>query len=107
MAIRSLAYLRIDATDIAAWREFGLKVLGLVEGKGTNPDALYFRMDDFPARLVILPSDRDHLSASGWEAENAAGLQSVRDALDAAGVPYKEGTAEQLADRRVDELITF
>ena len=34
MSIRSLGYLRIEATDIAAWREYGLKVLGMVEGKG-------------------------------------------------------------------------
>ena len=55
MGIRSLGYLRIEATDMAAWREYGLKVLGMVEGKGADPDALYLRMDDFPARLVISP----------------------------------------------------
>lgn len=31
MSIRSLGYLRIEATDMAAWREYGLKVLGMVE----------------------------------------------------------------------------
>jgi 3,4-dihydroxy-9,10-secoandrosta-1,3,5(10)-triene-9,17-dione 4,5-dioxygenase len=64
-------------------------------------------MDDFPARLVIVPGDKDHLSASGWETANAAELHSIRARLDDAGVPYKEGTAEELADRRVDELIRF
>ena len=35
MSIRwSLGYLRIEATDMAAWREYGLKVLGMVEGSG-------------------------------------------------------------------------
>ena len=34
MSIRSLGYLRIEATDVAAWREYGLKVLGMVEGAG-------------------------------------------------------------------------
>ncbi len=52
MSIRSLGYLRIEATDMAAWRDYGLKVLGMVEGKGTpgiSPEgALYLRMDDFP-----------------------------------------------------------
>ncbi len=51
--IRSLGYMRIDATDMDAWREFGLKVLGMVEGKGTTPGALYLRMDDFPARSMV------------------------------------------------------
>jgi 3,4-dihydroxy-9,10-secoandrosta-1,3,5(10)-triene-9,17-dione 4,5-dioxygenase len=107
MTLRSLGYLRIEATDVAAWREYGLKVLGMVEGSGSDPNALYLRMDDFPARLVIVPSDRDHLQASGWETANAAELADVRRRLDEAGVPYKEGTAEELADRRVDELISF
>ncbi|QCB49090.1 2,3-dihydroxybiphenyl 1,2-dioxygenase [Rhodococcus sp. PAMC28707] len=107
MGIRSLAYMRIEATDMNAWREYGLKVLGMVEGKGVTPGALYLRMDDFPARLVIVPGEKDRLLVSGWETANAAELQSIRSSLDNAGVPYKEGTAEQIQDRRVDELIVF
>ena len=34
MSIKSLGYLRIEATDVGAWREYGFKVLGMVEGKG-------------------------------------------------------------------------
>jgi 3,4-dihydroxy-9,10-secoandrosta-1,3,5(10)-triene-9,17-dione 4,5-dioxygenase len=105
--IRSLGYLRIEATDMAAWREYGLKVLGMVEGKGGHPDALYLRMDDFPARLVIVPGERDRLAASGWEAANAEGLADIRARLERAGVAYKEGSAAERADRRVDELIQF
>ncbi|QBS42641.1 iron-dependent extradiol dioxygenase HsaC [Nocardia sp. CS682] len=107
MGIRSLAYLRIEATDMAAWREYGLKVLGMIEGKGGNPDALYLRMDEFPARLVISPGEQDRLQISGWETANAQELQDIRSRLEAAGVPYKEGTAAELADRRVHELIRF
>jgi 3,4-dihydroxy-9,10-secoandrosta-1,3,5(10)-triene-9,17-dione 4,5-dioxygenase len=107
VAIRSLGYLRIEATDMAAWRTFGLKVLGMVEGKGSVEGALYLRMDDFPARLVIIPGEQDRLLASGWEAETEAGLQEVAARLEAAGVSYKEGSADELAERRVTGLITF
>ncbi|WP_410639868.1 iron-dependent extradiol dioxygenase HsaC [Amycolatopsis sp. lyj-346] len=107
MGIRSLGYLRIEATDMAAWREYGLKVLGMVEGKGENPDALYLRMDDFPARLVISPGAADRLAVTGWEVAHAGELAELRSRLDSASVPYKEGTPEELADRRVDELISF
>jgi 3,4-dihydroxy-9,10-secoandrosta-1,3,5(10)-triene-9,17-dione 4,5-dioxygenase len=107
MGIRSLGYLRIEATDMAAWREYGLKVLGMVEGSGTNPDALYLRMDDFPARLVISPGAADRLAVTGWEVANAGELDELRSRLDSASVPYKEGTPDELADRRVDELISF
>jgi 3,4-dihydroxy-9,10-secoandrosta-1,3,5(10)-triene-9,17-dione 4,5-dioxygenase len=107
MSIRSLGYLRIGATDMAAWRDYGLKVLGMVEGSGTTEGALYLRMDDFPARLVIVPHESDRLLVSGWECANAAGLQEIRDRLDVEGVPYKEATQAELADRRVDEMINF
>jgi 3,4-dihydroxy-9,10-secoandrosta-1,3,5(10)-triene-9,17-dione 4,5-dioxygenase len=107
MSIRSLGYLRIESPHLDEWRVYGLKVLGMVEGRGDTPGALYLRMDDFPARLVIVPGERDRLIASGWEAENEAGLRWVADRLEAAGVPYKEGSAEELADRRVAGLISF
>jgi 3,4-dihydroxy-9,10-secoandrosta-1,3,5(10)-triene-9,17-dione 4,5-dioxygenase len=107
MGIRSLGYLRIEATDMARWREFGLKVLGMVEGKGADPEALYLRMDDFPARLVIFPGERDRLAQSGWEVATEAELDEVARNLAAAGVPVKECGAEDLADRRVAGLIRF
>ena len=107
MGIRSLGYLRIETTDIAAWREYGLKVLGMVEGSGPDPEALYLRMDEFPARLVLVPGERDQLSRAGWEVADAAELDEVRRRLDAAGVAFKEGTADEVADRRVAELISF
>ncbi|SDH53492.1 3,4-dihydroxy-9,10-secoandrosta-1,3,5(10)-triene-9,17-dione 4,5-dioxygenase [Lentzea fradiae] len=107
MGIRSLGYLRIEATDVAAWREFALKVLGMVEGKGSTPGALYLRMDDFPARLVIVPGAADRLQASGWEAATEAELDEVAKRLASAGVAYVEGTAEELAERRVTGLIRF
>src|SRR6202035_4359693 len=72
--VRSLGYLRIESADVGAWREFGVRALGLAEGRGPEPGALYLRMDDFPARLVIVPGDRERLLASGWE---VAGVQAL------------------------------
>ena len=106
-SIRSLGYLRIESTDVAAWREYGLKVLGMVEGRGSTDGALYLRMDDFPARLVIVPGAHDRLAVAGWECANTAGLQEVRNALAAQAVAFEEATAAELADRRVDEMIAF
>ena len=92
---------------MAAWREYALKVLGMVEGSGATDGALYLRMDEFPARLIIVPGEHDRLLQSGWETANAAGLQDIRNRLDVEGTPYKEATAAELADRRVDEMIVF
>jgi 3,4-dihydroxy-9,10-secoandrosta-1,3,5(10)-triene-9,17-dione 4,5-dioxygenase len=103
--ISSLGYLRIESADVAAWREFGVKVLGLTEGRGPEAGALYLRMDDFPARLVIVPGSAERLLASGWEVADAAALAAVGRALAGAGVVYKAGTADELAVRRVASML--
>ena len=107
MSIKSLGYLRIEATDVAAWREFALKVLGMVEGDGAIPGALYLRMDEVAARLVIVPGDRDRLLISGWEVADAPALQALRETLSKAGVSFVEGTREEKSERRVEGLIRF
>ena len=105
--IRSLGYLRIESADVGAWREFGVRALGMVEGRGPEAGALYLRMDDFPARLVIVPGERDRLLASGWEVPGDSDLAQVGRALEEAGVAVKAGTAAELAERRVAQLLRF
>ncbi len=103
--ISSLGYLRISSTDAAAWRDFGTAVLGMTEGRGPDPDAVYLRMDDFPARLVIVPGEGDRLLATGWEVAGERALTEVADSLASAGVPVRHGDAAELADRRVGGLL--
>lgn len=103
--IRSLGYLRFSSADVGAWREFGVKVLGMVEGRGPEEDALYLRMDEFPARLVIVPGEEDRLLTAGWEVASAADLAGVARRLDEAGYSPKEGTAAECASRRVARLL--
>ena len=106
MSIRSLGYLRIETRDVPAWREYGLKVLGMVEGRGEDSESLYLRMDDFPARVVIVPGESERIAAMGWECANAEGLQEVRDRLTAADWPFEEATEAELAERAVVGMIT-
>jgi 3,4-dihydroxy-9,10-secoandrosta-1,3,5(10)-triene-9,17-dione 4,5-dioxygenase len=105
--IASLGYLWISSPDAGAWREFGVKVLGMAEGRGPDPDAVYLRMDEFPARLVIVPGEADRLLASGWEVAGAGVLDELSAVLLGAGVAVKDGTDAELADRRVARLLRF
>ena len=84
-----------------------VKVLGMVEGRGPDPGAVYLRMDEFPARLVIVPGEADRLLASGWEVAGSEALERVRLALRDAGIAGKDGTDAELTDRRVAELLCF
>jgi 3,4-dihydroxy-9,10-secoandrosta-1,3,5(10)-triene-9,17-dione 4,5-dioxygenase len=105
--LRSLGYLRIESTDPPAWRDFGVRLLGLVEGRGPEPGAVYLRMDDFPARFVIVPGDANRLLASGWEVSSASDLADLSRRLEAGGIAAKAGSADDLAARRVAGLLAF
>jgi 3,4-dihydroxy-9,10-secoandrosta-1,3,5(10)-triene-9,17-dione 4,5-dioxygenase len=105
--IKSLGYVRVDSTDLDQWRTFGGKVLGLADGRGPNPDNLYFRMDEMSARIVVVPTGQDRLACSGWEVADHAALGDAVDHLKDCGVDVREGTADELADRRVEGLIRF
>jgi 3,4-dihydroxy-9,10-secoandrosta-1,3,5(10)-triene-9,17-dione 4,5-dioxygenase len=103
--ISSLGYLRIESTDPGTWREFGTRVLGMAEGRGPDPAAVYLRMDDFPARLLVVPGERDRLLATGWEVASEGDLAGVARILAAAGIAVRSGDAAEVADRRVGGLL--
>lgn len=103
----SLGYVTIQTADIERWRQFAFKLLGFAEGAGPDPDALYLRMDERAARIVVTPGDADRIIASGWEVRDRAGLDRVKQTLDAAGVAYKQLSQGEADDRRVEEVLTF
>jgi len=104
---KSLGYVTIQTADIERWRQFAFRLLGFAEGSGPDPDALYLRMDERAARIVVTPGDTDRIVAAGWEVRDRAELQHVRETLDAAGVPYKQLSQGEADDRRVEEVLTF
>jgi 3,4-dihydroxy-9,10-secoandrosta-1,3,5(10)-triene-9,17-dione 4,5-dioxygenase len=105
--LKSMGYVRVASTDLSAWELFAEKVLGLVRATGPTEGQLYYRIDEVSARLVIVPSDVDQLSCVGWEVADHGALDAARDHLKNADVAFEEGTPDELADRRVQELIRF
>jgi len=105
--IKSMGYVRVASTDLAAWELFAEKVLGLVRAQGPTEGNLYYRIDEVSARLVVFPSDVDQLDSVGWEVADHAALDAARDHLKNADVEFEEGTSDELAERRVQELIRF
>src|SRR6201993_2893938 len=105
--LKILGYITISANDVERWRQFAFGVLGFAEGKGPNPSALYLRMDERAARLIVLPGETDRVLTVGWEVRDHPGLQRVKAALDGAGVPFKQLSTDDAEARRVEEVITF
>ncbi|MEE2058312.1 biphenyl-2,3-diol 1,2-dioxygenase [Rhodococcus artemisiae] len=105
--LKALGYVRIQTTDMDRWRTFAFDVLGFARGSGPDPDALYLRMDERSARIVVVPGDTDEVAAVGWEVRDHAALQQVTEKLELAGVAVKSLSLEEADARRVEEVITF
>jgi 2,3-dihydroxybiphenyl 1,2-dioxygenase len=105
--LKSLAYVKVATTDIDRWRHFAFDVLGFATGTGADPDALYLRMDERAARIIVVPGEADRIVTVGWEVRDGAALGRVRAALDAAGMAYTALTPQQADERRVEEAIAF
>ncbi|MFG1934031.1 biphenyl-2,3-diol 1,2-dioxygenase [Mycobacterium sp. NPDC048908] len=105
--LKSLGYVKVQATDMPRWRQFAFDVLGFAKGSGPDTDALYLRMDERAARIIVVPGDTDKIITVGWEVRDHAALERVKAALDAAGVPMKELSQADADARRVEEVIAF
>ncbi|WP_431240219.1 biphenyl-2,3-diol 1,2-dioxygenase [Mycolicibacterium aichiense] len=105
--IKGLGYVTVAATDIGRWRHFAFDVLGFAEGKGPDDTALYLRMDERAARIVIVPGGVDKILTVGWEVRDHADLERVKAALDTAGIPFTQLSLDEADARRVEEVIAF
>ncbi|ANI38866.1 biphenyl-2,3-diol 1,2-dioxygenase [Mycolicibacterium vaccae] len=105
--IKSLGYVTVQATDMVRWRQFAFDVLGFAQGSGPDPDALYLRMDERAARVIVTPGDTDKIVTVGWEVRDHAALEAVKRALEGAGTPFEELSPAEADLRRVEEVIAF
>lgn len=107
MRARSLAYLRLASPDVDAWRVFAGDFLGLMPVGGADPANAYFRMDDFPARLVVEPGDEARATAIGFEVMDRRELAGLADAVTAHGIEVTVGTPDECAERQVTGFVRF
>ncbi|MEU4595654.1 biphenyl-2,3-diol 1,2-dioxygenase [Nocardia sp. NPDC023988] len=105
--IKSLGYVKIQTADMDRWRKFAFEVLGFAQGSGPDEDALYLRMDERAARMVVVPGESDAVVTIGWEVRDHAALVRVQEAVTAAGIAVKPLSVEEADARRVEEAITF
>ncbi len=107
MSISAIGYLRIAATDSAAWMDFGTNVLGLMDAKREDTaGARFLRMDDHPFRFMIETADADKLLAAGLEYPSEAAWRSTLDALTGEGHAVEAGSAEEAKRRGVTSFAT-
>jgi 3,4-dihydroxy-9,10-secoandrosta-1,3,5(10)-triene-9,17-dione 4,5-dioxygenase len=105
--IHSLGYLRLEATDLDAWRTFAGDFLGLMPVAAPDDDSLRYRMDYYPPRLVVAPGADNRATAIGFEVLNERDLNRTVAAVEDAGIKVVAGTDDECKERRVTGLARF
>lgn len=107
MPVLSLGYLRLRTPKLDEWRSFATDVLGLMCTSGPEPDALYFRWDDRPYRLMLAPADEAGVAGIGFEVGDDRDLRALATSLEASGVVVARGAADAAARRLLSGFASF
>ncbi|KIM17127.1 extradiol dioxygenase, partial [Rhodococcus erythropolis] len=105
--IKGLGYVKISTNDMARWRTFAFDVLGFAKGSGPDENALYLRLDERAARIVVVEGERDEIVNIGWEVADHAALRRVQEALEKNGTEVEQLSLAEADARRVEEVIAF
>ncbi|MBL4744132.1 MAG: glyoxalase, partial [Cycloclasticus sp.] len=88
----NLGYFVFNASDLSAWENFCVNLIGMQLSDRSSSESLILRIDNQAQRIVIQQSDNDDLAAIGWEFDS-------EDSLDASVSHIEsQGTKIQLAD---------
>jgi 2,3-dihydroxybiphenyl 1,2-dioxygenase len=100
-----LGYLGLEVPDPGTLTSFFGEVIGLLPGEATASGATTWRNDAKAHRLIVHEGPANDASFVGFEARDAAAFDTTAGRLRAAGHDVVEGTADDLAERRVERLV--
>lgn len=106
IGVRSLGYLGVDATDIAAWRKFATVVFGM-EISDRHDGGIDLRIDEHKRRIAIRPAAQNGVAYIGWDVGDEANLAALEARLREAGVGVVEADELERRERGVRQMIVF
>lgn len=101
-----MGYVVITSTDIDAWRRFATDVVGAMPVLDSS-GALHLRIDERPARIVVVPGPTDEFTATGWLMANEADFANARKSLSDAGIEVRPASAQEKGILRVTDMFRF
>jgi len=105
--VSALGYLGLGVSDLNAWEDYAVQVLGLQSGGRTADGKLMLRMDEYQYRYMLHQDRADDLAYVGWETATAESLADLAAALQSAGVNVKVASTAEAHDRGVIGLVRF
>jgi len=103
--IIDMTYVRLGTADLEGAVSFATETLGL-QIERREEDRVYVRGDDRDHDICYIDCDPSY-NVLGMELEDSAALEAAASELEAAGVSVAHGSAEECAERRVNEFIAF
>src|SRR5688572_3827011 len=105
--VKSLGYLGLRVSDIAAWERYFTQVLGMQLGAELPGGQRLVRMDDYGQRVVLQAGDADDVAFTGWEVADLEELAAMRAHLRAKSVEAADMSRDLCAARGVEAAIVF
>ena len=106
MDLLSLGYVGVNATDLAAWRDFATRLLAM-QVVDESAAGLGLRMDEKHQRMIIEKADTDGGKYYGFEVADEAALRAAAAELSGRRIEVKPGTSEGLERRAVAGMVWF
>ncbi len=101
--IKELAYIAFEVPDLQPWRALLGGILGLQVHE--EDGVVIGRMDGRAARFFVSEGPADDCVAVGWQVDDAIALDGLVLKLERAGHTVEQGTAEDAAARKVQQLV--
>jgi 2,3-dihydroxyethylbenzene 1,2-dioxygenase len=105
--VTELGYVRFGVTDLAEWREFATRLLGLEVHDDTEDDRLYLRADAWHHRIILERDGTDDLIGAGLRVAGPEEFRAMQHVLRDHDVSFDLADAELARQRRVLELMTL
>lgn len=101
--IRGLSYFVAQVGNLGDWQCYAEDVLGMPTSPAPG-GALYVKMDERPFRMLVVEGDAPRYLASGWELAGEKAFRNALAHLEAKGVAWQPGTAQEIEQRGVQAL---
>ncbi|MEO6092143.1 MAG: VOC family protein [Novosphingobium sp.] len=95
MSVKALAYVVIETDDPDNWDRFLTEFAGAMRAPDAADGALQYRIDQRPFRFRIERSRREFFLAAGYQLADAAALDDLATAVEAAGRPVRWAEAKE------------
>jgi 2,3-dihydroxybiphenyl 1,2-dioxygenase len=103
--VTELGYAGFGVKRLDEWKDYAARILGMEVADDGESDRCYLRMDYWHHRIVLHQDASDDLMYLGLRVAGPQEFDAMKGQLADAGIKFREGTADEAAERRVLEIL--